>query len=255
MFTTTAPSDRPHCFLAKERKTELCLVGTCEHRKCPCTPAEGVDLAEWNPSMGKKMNHLMTLLTRFNGGVRPVYFSPTETQDGKRRVDGIGRMALHKHPLMYFEHQVPNEQEFRKMALIAGFGHEVKVRRLDMNSRAVARYVTKQVAGYVTKSASDRPDVPWRQFRTRTYRTATVDVRTGELFESTVERRELVTKPTYHAYSRSRSWGILMRDVKAAERAKVIRLKEQGWTPGKPPAAAPAAGIVTSSSDQPPPMP
>jgi hypothetical protein len=184
-LTITAPGAQAHC------KKSGCAATDCAHEKCDCTPPGGVSLGEWNPTASKRWNHLLTLVER-HYGERPQYFRAVECQDGKRVVDGCGRMALHFHVLLRTDCSV-SERTLRKLAIQAGFGHELKLQQLAPGSRAAARYVAK----YVTKSCDERDEVPWL-----------VD-QVDDDGEITAESRPA----TFRAWSQSKGWGTTMAAI------------------------------------------
>jgi hypothetical protein len=185
LLTLTAPGDRLHC-----KKAE-CHADGCAHEKCDCTPLGGVDLGLWNPHASKHWNRFLVEFERQHGE-RPAYFRAVECQDGKRAVDGCGRLALHFHVLLRTEVTLSTSQ-IRKLAIANGFGHSVKLDPLEPGSRAAARYVAK----YVTKSCNERDDVPWL-----------VD-QVDEYGEVTKENRPA----TFRAWSQSKNWGTTMAAI------------------------------------------
>jgi hypothetical protein len=185
LLTLTPPGDRQHYY--------------ANGRPCPCTPPGGVDLAEWNRNAARCWNRWLTAFERLTG-VRPSYFRGVEIQDGKRRIDGIGRGGIHYHVVLRVPVKISLAQ-VRKLAKDAGFGHQVKLDTIDPKSREWARYVSK----YVTKTCDDRDVVPWN----------VLDVETGELTSG---------KATFRAYSQAKSWGISMRDIRAAAQVKSAEL-------------------------------
>jgi hypothetical protein len=181
-LTITAPGVELHC------KKSGCSATDCAHEKCGCTPLGGVSLGEWNPTASKRWNHLLTLVER-HYGERPQYFRAVECQDGKRTVDGCGRMALHFHVLIRTDGSL-SAKTLRKLAIQAGFGHELKLQELAPGSKAAARYVAK----YVTKSCDERDDVPW-----------IVD-QVDDDGEVTAEN----VRATFRTWSQSKGWGTSM---------------------------------------------
>jgi hypothetical protein len=198
--TVTAPSESPHCMKAGCESAPF-----CRHQLCPCTPWDGIDLAEWNASAGRRWNHLLTLIER-HYGTRPAYFRAAEVQDGKRRDDGIGRGALHHHVLVSVPYAI-DKKTLRALAIEAGYGHVVDVQVVSRKSNAMAEYVSK----YVAKSADRRSDVPWRQQR--------VDKTTGEVTES--------TDATFRTWSQSKTWGTTMARIRAEMQELALELKRQ----------------------------
>lgn len=185
-LTMTAPSHREHCMKAG------CDADDCPHEKCRCTPAEGLDLGEWNPCAAKMWNRFLLDFER-HYGERPAYFRAVEVQDGKRTADGVGRQALHFHVLLRTQVSL-STKTLRKLAVDNGFGHELKLDTLPPGSRAAARYVAK----YVTKSCNERDDVPW-----------IIDLVDPETFEVTHEQ----APATFRAWSQSKNWGTTMAAI------------------------------------------
>ena len=168
---------------------------------CPCTPQSGTDLAEWNPTAAKRWNRLL-LDVRRELGARVEFFRAVEVQ---------GRGALHLH--------VPIEsdrplivQELRKLAMRAGFGHEIDLQRIAPQSRRqVARYVSK----YVTKAIDDRQTVPWNIDH--------VDTSNGEL-------TRVGAVASYRSWSRSANWSCTMATVRSEMAQLAARLHAQKMT-------------------------
>lgn len=228
-LTVTPQGDELHC-----KKAGCKAAPFCPHEKCACTPLGGVDLAEWNPTAARRWNRLLLLMER-HYGVRPVYFRGVEPQDGKRRVDGVGRGGLHFHVLVRTPYAI-DERTFRVLAIEAGFGHSVDVEPVDQGSRALVRYVTKRVAGYASKAADLRGDVPWRR--------EVIDYATGEV--------ETSTKPTYRTWSQSRAWGTTMREIRrrASEKAAELNAQRLAGVPLNS-SSAPPAPVATESPPAP----
>lgn len=206
-LTVTAPSWRQH-FHARTGMA------------CRCTGGGHANLAEWNATAGKRFNWLMRDLGRWLGrcrecrrrliagrrkvrscaycspDVKLVYFKGAETQT---------RGALHFHWLVRRADGQPlrlRKAEFKWWALRHGFGHEVDV-------TAIAEHHAGYVAKYASKSASERPDVPWAGWR----RTERVDRETGEIVKGVVWS----TRATYRTWSKSRAWGDSMRTVRCRQ--------------------------------------
>ncbi len=192
LLTVTAPGDDAHCKRPGCRGRGDGLG--CKHERCPCTPVGGMPggLGEWNASHSKRWNHLRTLLRRAHPDLE--YFRGVEVQDGKR--GGSARGALHDHALVWSSTPL-DERSLRRMAMAAGFGHEVDLAEVQLGTKKAAYYVSK----YVTKSADSREDVPWAA--------DAVDVRTGEVKRVTVAGR-------YRTWTQSRGWGRSMAQVRAA---------------------------------------
>lgn len=176
--------------------------------RCRCTGGDCPDLAGWNASAGKRWNRFMQDLRRMLG-MEVAYFKAAEVQR---------RGALHFHALIRPEDgrvMVLRVAALRRLAIKHGFGHSVDV-------QAVRPEHAGYVAKYASKSAGDRPDVPWHGQRWQGG--DWVDKRTGEL-----HHRPRVRVPAYHAtyrtWSCSRSWGDTMRAIRAAQ-AHYLRVLE-----------------------------
>lgn len=190
MLTFTAPSNiGAHCYVKGCRA----LDGECGHPLCSCTPIGGVDLAEWNASHSRRWNHLLTRIRREYPGVQ--FMRGVEVQDGKR--GGVGRGALHDHAIAWSPDRPFDRKHLRSLAIAAGFGHEVDIAPAPPGSRRASYYVSK----YVTKACDSRADVPWVD--------DVVDTTTGEITRASIQAR-------YRTWSCSRSWGLTMREVRAA---------------------------------------
>jgi hypothetical protein len=156
---------------------------------CPCTPRGGVDLAEWNADHSRRWNHFRTVLRRdFADGAE--FFRGIEVQK---------RGALHDHALIWSP-VVLSESELRELAIRCGFGHEVKLERIEPGSKKSAFYVSK----YVSKSADSREMVPWVGDK--------IDKSTGEVTRGRVVAR-------YRTWSASRGWGSRLGEIRAAAAA------------------------------------
>lgn len=135
----------------------------------------------------------MTLLRRECPDVQ--FMRGCESQDGKRRRDGLGRGALHDHFLARTKYAI-DERLIRRLALRAGYGHSIEVADCAPGSKREAYYISK----YITKTTDERRKVPWRA--------EVVDVETGEV------RRELVLA-RFRTWSCSRRWGMTMAQALA----------------------------------------
>jgi hypothetical protein len=219
----------------------LTAPGRSEHRDarghvCRCTPEGGTDLAEWNATASTRWNRFVQELSRFVGADVVTY----DAQGKRHRVQGLSyfrgaevqrRGALHYHVLLRRRDGAPlaiRTRDFRRIAVSHGFGHSVDVQAMQPDHAA---YVAK----YVAKSANDRREVPWKAERWarpinpahKVVRSpvvgpdgqlvthAVVDTRTGEVLGPAA--RALVVMPTFRTWASSRTWGDLMRDVRAAQ--------------------------------------
>ena len=154
---------------------------------CPCTPAGGVDLGEWNASHSRRWNHFRTLMKREYPEVQ--FFRGVEVQK---------RGALHDHAMVWSP--VPlDKKTLRGFAMRAGFGHSLDLALCAPGSKKAAYYVSK----YVTKATDARGEVPWVVDH--------VDRETG-----VVHRLESDGK--YRTWSMSKKWGLTMAQVRAAAR-------------------------------------
>jgi hypothetical protein len=165
-----------------------------------------VALADWNPTAGQRWNHLRTLINRRG---RVEFMRVVEVQQ---------RGALHLHVMVWSP--VPLDVlAIQRDALAAGFGCVLDLVPLDAQRHAY--YVAK----YVTKACDSRDEVPWR---------------TDVLDESTGEIRPMHTDASYRAWSASREWGLTMRVIREALRARAIaRAAEVAALPLVAPEGAP----------------
>ena len=198
LLTLTAPSDRGrHCQV--HRKCDATGV-MCE--VCPCTPEGGVDLADWNASLTKRTNRLLSAIKRGEASpkvrgqraaVALEYFQAREVQR---------RGALHDHvvlvPVANKSRQL-DRRMLKRLAMSHGFGHEVDLERIGTSKHGgskarspgrVAGYVSK----YVTKAADLRGAVPWPC--------------------QAYGRRQAA----FRTWTRSQGWGVTMRDIREAAR-------------------------------------
>jgi hypothetical protein len=157
---------------------------------CPCTPAGGVDLADWNASAAGRWNVLRGAIRRLSPGLE--YLRAVEVQK---------RGALHLHVIVWSPVAL-DRAYLRRLAIGNGFGHELDLAPIVPGSRKHAYYVAK----YVTKACDSRDEVPWRS--------DVVDRATGEI-------QRLHTFASYRTWSASRGWGLTMREVRQiASRAR-----------------------------------
>jgi hypothetical protein len=199
LLTVTAPGSHDH---GRWTPAQHYVQGA---RREPCTCHQGVDLADWNPSASACWNRLRTALSRLSGDVE--YYRAAEVQDGSR--GGPGRGALHHHVVLATRSEL-DVREVQLLALAAGYGCVIDLQAVDRgNMLDLAGYVSKRLAGYVSKSSgSHRLEVPWR-----------ADVADGE----TGEVRRLHTVPTYRTHSQSQGWGCTIREVRAVQRDQARR--------------------------------
>lgn len=194
-LTLTAPSD-PHCMKRGCSGDPL----WCGHAECPCG-VRGFDLARWNASHSKRWNHFRTALRRHSPSLE--FFRAIEVQDGKRRLAGPGRGALHDHAMLWSPIPLSHRQ-IKALAMLCGFGHSVDLVDVQPGSKREAYYVSK----YVSKATDQRSDVPWWGQTIED-----VDQITGEISfgEGQVDAR-------YRTWSMSRNWGLTMAAVKLEAR-------------------------------------
>jgi hypothetical protein len=149
---------------------------------CPCTTEDGVDLAVWNATLGKRWNRLCQDLRRFFGE-HVEYFRAVEVQE---------RGALHLHVLIRFRRgRRLRIRQVRDLAIKHGFGHSVDISK-ELDERG-CWYVAK----YVSKAASERELVPW------------VALTTGEV----------ALRAPYRCWTASRRWGQTMAALRDEQRA------------------------------------
>lgn len=205
LLTFTAPSTTAHRRWTVAQDYQRGAV------RPPCSCHEGVDLADWNPDASACWNRFATGLRDLSVDFQ--YYRATEVQDGKR--GGGGRGALHHHVVLAAV-TLPAARVVQELALAAGYGCVVDVRPVESLAGVddVAGYVSKTLAGYVSKSSGDgRQEVPWR-------RPFTEDPTTGEVFD---EPRLLRTVPTYRTHTQSQRWGCTVKEVRAHARDQARR--------------------------------
>lgn len=174
VLTLTAPGEREHFLPSGER--------------CRCTPVGGVDLGQWNGSLGRRWSRFVDALRYRFGGVQ--FFAAKEVQE---------RGALHLHvPLVFDRHQVVTLAEVRALAIDHGFGHSVTLDRVEVGSRQAVRSAW-YVAKYVSKSSGDRSEVPY------------VHPVTGE-----------VGPGRWRTWTSSRAWGVTMLELRQQQRQWVL---------------------------------
>ena len=167
----------------------LTAQGDKQHRMrsgewCPCTPAGGVDLGEWNASHSRRWNHFRTAMRR--------EYPDLEFMRG---VEVQKRGALHDHALVWSPAPLDKVQ-LRTFAMRAGFGHSLDLAPCEPGSKRAAYYVSK----YVTKATDSRDQVPWVVDQ--------IDYDSGEVVR-------LETPGKYRTWSSSRAWGITMAQARA----------------------------------------
>jgi hypothetical protein len=197
LLTVTAPSEKgAHCL--RHRK---CGGGGWDCVACPCSPVGGVDLAEWNASLTKRMNRLLEAMRRgeaspmVGGRRRPVGFDYLQGRELQERG------ALHVHAVLIPRGRAPlqfDRKALRELAMRHGFGHELKLERIGTSGHGgskakspgrVAGYVSK----YVSKAADERGRAPW----------------------ASLPRRR---QAPYRTWTRSRGWPRSMKEVRDEQR-------------------------------------
>jgi hypothetical protein len=168
---------------------------------CPCSPIEGVDLAEWNASLTKRMNRLLEGIRRgeasprVGGRRRPVSFEYVQGREVQVRG------ALHVHAVVLPRRAKAlqlDRKALRALVISHGFGHEVTLERIGTSKHGgskskspgrVAGYVSK----YVSKAADQRDQVRW---------------------PTVPDGRQA----PYRTWTRSRGWPRSMTEVRDAQR-------------------------------------
>ncbi|MCR6703402.1 MAG: hypothetical protein NVV66_01450 [Cellulomonas sp.] len=255
--TLTAPGTRPHRVQRKGKRAKDAAL-------CACTPAGGVDLADWNATLGKRWNRFVQDLAREVGAVVVMF-----DERGRRRTrlalryfkaaEVQKRGALHLHVLVRREDGAPlvvRKRVLRALAIKHGFGHSVDVQPVETGH---ASYVAK----YVAKSADERETVPWRARKWVRPKGRDVVLVRGTMWDRGTGEElgpPLMAEsahPTYRTWSASRAWGLSMLAVRADQRHFVMTLAElPAWATwaGKdcvPLRAASAAWARVAAPDRP----
>lgn len=173
LVTLTAPSDK----------------GQHSYRglTCPCTPAGGIDLAQWNGRAAERWNRFQWDWKR-SAGIDFEYFRGVEAQQ---------RGALHFHVLIRVtQGRKISKARLRRLAMHHGFGHEVDIQPVGHGEALEEKLVEAPRAAhypakYCTKAASERQAVPY------------VHPTTGEIGPG-----------RWRTWTCSRRWGSSMRQVK-----------------------------------------
>lgn len=218
-FTLTPPSEiGTHCYV------EGCAGLTCSHEKCPCTPEGGIDLGEWNATLGKRFSNFLRSWERWYGE-RPQYSKAVETQK---------RGGLHLH-VPYRSGVHITEAVVKHLAMANGFGHEVDVQVVDPGDAGAVARLAVYVSKYVSKAVDDRKEVPWADDYT--------DPWTGEA-------RKIDGPARYRTFSQSRQWGPSMRELRRLARVRYL-VQLEGVT--LVPVDAPGPGAECGPADAPAP--
>lgn len=221
-LTVTAPGEAPH---------RQWVQGKVRHRpECSCWD-HGMTLGAWNAQEAACWNRLRTSLARLVDGF--AYAGAVEKQE---------RGALHRHVVIRTDEPLLPGQ-VQALAMAAGYGC---VFDLDAchSDRDLARYVTKKLASYVTKSG-DRHEVPWERVGCNHWECRErADRDSGEIPPCEIA--------TYRLRSQSQSWGVSMKDLRAAAslqaRARAAALRELAQQLD-PPQVVP---VVASTGSDPP---
>ena len=237
LLTITAPGDGIHCRRHRRCSAEGPTCVTCE-----CTPLGGVDIGESNRTWTARRNRVLEGIRRGEASPKirgrratvPVaYFDGREVQDGKRRVGGRGRMALHSHVALVRTDGKPlqlDHRMLRELLIRHGFGHSFKCDPLNPSH---SHYVSK----YVSKSADVRADVPFGRSMARSVPCGRCKGSDGRCVDCDgTGRREVGGTPlraTYRAWTASRNWASSMAQVREEYRKR--------WLAQADPAAAPEA--------------
>lgn len=195
LLTVTAPGGRAH---GRWTPSPLYVRGA---RREPCQCHVDADLAEWNPGASGCWNRLRGALVRLVGDVE--FYRAAEVQDGSR--GGSGRGAIHHHVVLATRSHL-DVAAVQLLALAAGYGCVIDLQAVEIGADLsdLAAYVSKRVAGYVSKSSgAHRLEVPWRA--------DVVDQDSGEVLK-------LHTLPTYRTHSQSGSWGCTVAEIRAINR-------------------------------------
>lgn len=227
-LTITAPGDTPHCGNVKHlRKGRGCMAGGngAQCFECACTPKEfcPLDVAGWHRSLTKRFSHLIQAGRRGEwvpeGRRVPVRFEYVKVAEGQKRG------ALHFHFLITSPDGGSfylNGKAFRESAMAHGFGHASNVQPVKPGGGGqelggVPRYLAK----YVSDSADDRPDVPWR------------------------DEKDNPCPGRFRTWSRSGGWGATMSGIRAARRS---RASGGDGAAGAEGARAPAPPLLDAST-------
>ena len=180
---------------------------------CACTPAGGVDPAEFNTALPRSWSDFITYTRRDLGPVE--YAKSIEVQG--RRCARTGRAFLHIHALVRTGVDLgARTEELRELVIGLGFGHSLKLVAAEPRHAAYA-------AKYASGSVDERHQVEW--------------LKNGE--------RERGA-PRMRTWTCSRSWGSTMSEIKQAEIAYAAsdgENREDGGTgasrPDRPPRPTP----------------
>lgn len=166
--------------------------GGNDRPECDCHRVwETTGKGDWNASESSCWNRLRLALSRLTEGSL-TYIGAVETQK---------RGVLHRHVVLNVDRPI-TPAEVGSLAMTAGYGCVHDLQPVLSASKA-AWYISK----YVTKSAGDRAEVPWR-----------ADV----LDETTGELRRMETNPTYRTWSSAQSWGFTLKGLR-----EIARLQAQ----------------------------
>lgn len=185
-----------------------------------------MNLSTWNAEASGRFNRFIQELSRKMGADFLTY----DAEGRARRVRGLTyfkaaevqrRGALHFHLMIRRLDGKPfraSASLVRRVALKHGFGHSVDVKRLEPGH---AQYVAK----YVAKAADSRQAVPWIKTKVVRDHVHEGDAATGEIFSTTtVERTVTSFDASYRTWSKARSWGRDMREVREDQQHHVLTL-------------------------------
>jgi hypothetical protein len=224
MLTLTAPGNVEHWLPSEE--------------KCLCTPAEGVNLGEWNATLTARWNRFLEAIRRgeasplVGGRRRAVPLQYVNAKEIQRRG------ALHTHGVLRRSDGKPLQlvrSQLRALAIAHGFGHSLVLRRVGLSrhggskarsSKGVGWYVAK----YVSKAADARGRVPWGTVQRWTTRTERLYATTRE-----VKCQETVDAPgrRWRTWTASRGWGCSMRELREEARARAVNGTAAGGGPAR----------------------
>jgi hypothetical protein len=200
--------------------------GGSDRPVCDCHRVwETSSKGDWNKSESACWNRLRTSLSRLTEGSL-TYIGAVETQK---------RGVLHRHIVLNADRPLL-PAEVGSLALAAGYGcvHDLQV---ITSAQKAAWYISK----YVTKSAGDRADVPWRA--------EVLDKQTGEL-------RMMETLPTFRTWSAAQSWGYTLKGLReiarAQAQARALYLRELAALLAESPRSANQPALTDSPSLSPP---
>jgi len=151
---------------------------------CDCTPAGGVDPAEFNTRLPRAWSDLITYVRRELG---PLEYGKSMEVQGRRSVR-TGRAFLHIHALVRSAVDLGAHLErLRELVIDLGFGHSLKLVQAEARHAAYA-------AKYASGSVDERHQVEWL-----------------------VDGETVRGAPRMRTWTCSRKWGSTMKAIKQAE--------------------------------------